>query len=134
MFNSEFEAFAKNKINLSPEKLQEKMKEVNSWVYPHINDGVYRCGFAKSQDAYNTAFENLFTHLDKMEAILAKQRSVPSTTPACAYEYGRELKKTSKKPRPFFVPSQNIGTFAATNWPFPISVLLQPLWDSMEFT
>lgn len=57
MMNSEFNAWATNsELNLSPEHLKEKMMEINSWVYPTINNGVYRCGFAKSQQAYEEAF------------------------------------------------------------------------------
>jgi len=75
MLNSEFNEFAKNaSLNLAPMHLLNSMQEVNSWVYPNINSGVYRCGFAKSQEAYDEAFENLFNHLDKMEHILSKQR------------------------------------------------------------
>lgn len=58
MMNSEFNSWATNSdLNLSPDHLKERIAEVNSWVYPTINNGVYRCGFAKSQQAYNEAFE-----------------------------------------------------------------------------
>ena len=51
-------------------------QQANAWVYPNINDGVYRCGFAKSQQAYDTAFENLFEALDKAEILLGTQRYI----------------------------------------------------------
>ena len=41
---------------VAPKDLMEEAKTVNDWVYPGINDGVYRCGFAQSQEAYDEAF------------------------------------------------------------------------------
>jgi len=54
--------------------LKSKIDELNEWIYPNINNGVYRCGFAKSQQAYDDAFDKLFEHLDKVEDILSKNR------------------------------------------------------------
>ena len=45
-----------------------------SIIYPNINNGVYRTGFATTQDAYEEAFNDLFKALDKVEGILSKQR------------------------------------------------------------
>lgn len=54
---SEFNNIAKNPdLDIYPEDLKSAIDEVNSWVYPTINNGVYRCGFATTQKAYNTAF------------------------------------------------------------------------------
>lgn len=73
--NSEFNEFAKNPdLNLAPEDLRAAMDEVNDLVYPNINDGVYRSGFAKTQEAYDDAVANLFDALDKVEVILSKSR------------------------------------------------------------
>nr|AZL94638.1 omega-class glutathione transferase [Nephromyces sp. MMRI] len=66
-------AMGKN-LNLFPEVLQEEILNVNKWIYENINNGVYRCGFAQSQEAYDFAAKNLFTHLDRVEEILSKQR------------------------------------------------------------
>eukprot|EP00958_Prasinococcus_capsulatus_P014801 scaffold1558_cov403-Prasinococcus_capsulatus_cf.AAC.32 len=77
MFNSAFNAFAKNPdLNLDPIGTQEAQEEVNSWIYPTINNGVYRCGFAKSQEAYDEAVSELDASLDKLEELLSKQRYV----------------------------------------------------------
>jgi putative glutathione S-transferase len=80
MLNSEFNEFAKNPdLDLYPEAdkdLQDKINSVNEWVYPNINNGVYRCGFAKTQSAYDQAIENLTDAFDRVESILGKQRYI----------------------------------------------------------
>ncbi|MDW2105151.1 glutathione S-transferase C-terminal domain-containing protein, partial [Vibrio sp. 1580] len=48
--------------------------EWNDYIYPNVNNGVYRCGFATSQEAYEEAFELLFSALDKIDAHLATHR------------------------------------------------------------
>lgn len=57
-----------------PETLRGEIDEVNDYIYKFINNGVYRCGFANSQAAYDEAFEQLFKALDKIEARLEHQR------------------------------------------------------------
>jgi len=75
MFNSEFNEFATNKeLDTYPVDLRSQIDEINEWIYLNINDGVYKCGFARTQTAYDTAVTNLFTHLDKVEEILKKNR------------------------------------------------------------
>jgi putative glutathione S-transferase len=76
MLNFEFQDFAKNKeLNLYPEELVDELKELNDAViYPKINNGVYRCGFAKSQEAYNEAVSELFDALDQIEERLGESR------------------------------------------------------------
>ena len=59
MFNSAFNDIAKHSDrDYYPDHLKEKIDEVNSWIYPKINNGVYRCGFAQSQEAYEIAFKS----------------------------------------------------------------------------
>ncbi|KAG7374417.1 glutathione S-transferase, C-terminal-like protein [Nitzschia inconspicua] len=77
MLNREFNAFAKNPdLELEPEDLRETMEEVDSWIYPNINNGVYRCGFAKSQEAYDKAIEDLTEAFDRLENILSERRYI----------------------------------------------------------
>jgi len=75
MLNTEFNAFATHpEVDLYPEDLRSKVDETNDFVYPNVNDGVYKCGFAKTQEAYEEAFNNLFKALDSLEATLSKSR------------------------------------------------------------
>jgi glutathionyl-hydroquinone reductase len=59
---------------LYPEPLRAEMDEVMNRVYTEVNNGVYRCGFAGSQEAYDEAYARLFTALDWLEERLAAQR------------------------------------------------------------
>ena len=75
MLNSEFNGFARHAdVDLYPESLRSRIDELNDRIYPALNNGVYRAGFAKSQEAYNAAYEDVFGMLDTLEAILSKQR------------------------------------------------------------
>ncbi len=60
--------------DLYPEALREEIDAVNEVVYRDVNNGVYRCGFAGTQDAYEEAFDALFARLDALEAHLARRR------------------------------------------------------------
>lgn len=77
MLNSEFNEFAKfPDLDLSPSDLQDKIDAVNEWVYPTINNGVYRCGFATSQEAYDKAIDELTAAFDRVDKILQTQRYI----------------------------------------------------------
>ncbi|WP_309071698.1 glutathione S-transferase C-terminal domain-containing protein [Arthrobacter sp.] len=60
--------------DLYPEDLREEIDTVNKRVFTEVNNGVYRCGFAGSQDAYNDAYDRLFAALDWLEERLTSQR------------------------------------------------------------
>ncbi|WP_070962971.1 glutathione S-transferase family protein [Vibrio sonorensis] len=74
MFNSEFNDLTGNRDDYYPHALQSRVDEWNEFIYPNINNGVYRCGFATTQEAYEQAYESLFSALDKIDAHLATSR------------------------------------------------------------
>ena len=74
MFNSAFDDITGNRDDFYPEPLRDTIDQVNDLVYQNINNGVYRCGFATRQPAYEKAYGQLFDALDKVESILAGQR------------------------------------------------------------
>jgi putative glutathione S-transferase len=74
MLNSAFDAFTSVHTDYYPQGLRAQIDKLNELVYPNINNGVYRAGFATSQAAYEDAFRNLFDALDEIEQILARQR------------------------------------------------------------
>lgn len=77
MFNAEFNDLvtpAAAAIDLYPEELCAEIDAVNEWVYNDINNGVYKCGFSSTQEAYDAAAAALFASLDRAEAILSEHR------------------------------------------------------------
>jgi len=73
MLNSAFNAITGNTLDFYPQDLREAIDVINRQVYQHINNGVYRCGFATTQSAYEDAFQLLFDQLDALEERLSKQ-------------------------------------------------------------
>ncbi|KAK1233768.1 S-glutathionyl-(chloro)hydroquinone reductase, partial [Marasmius sp. AFHP31] len=57
-------------IDIYPERLRKEIDELNEWVYPDINNGVYRAGFAITPEAYEAAVKQLFNSLDRLEKVL----------------------------------------------------------------
>lgn len=54
MFNSEFNDIAENAaLDLYPPDLRDQIDETNEWIYNNINNGVYKCGFARKQEPYD---------------------------------------------------------------------------------
>jgi len=74
MFNTAFNDLTGNTTDYYPKALHETIHSVNDRVYDTINNGVYRAGFATSQQAYETAFHSLFDSLDWVENLLGQQR------------------------------------------------------------
>jgi len=73
MLNSEFKGIA-NDVDFYPAPLRAEIDRINELVYTNVNNGVYRCGFARSQAAYDAAYDALFATLDELEARLGRQR------------------------------------------------------------
>lgn len=75
MFNDRFNAFAKHPtVDLAPMNLRDEIDVVNAENYESVCNGVYKCGFAQSQGAYDQAATALFARLDALDALLAQQR------------------------------------------------------------
>lgn|SRR5690625_300203 len=64
----------KSAPNLYPEHLREEIDELNATIYTDVNNGVYKCGFARSQAAYEKAYDALFARLEELEDRLSRQR------------------------------------------------------------
>jgi len=73
-FNSAFNDLTGSRADYYPLALRAAIDEINTYVYDNINNGVYRCGFATTQQAYEEAFDSLFSALDSVEARLASSR------------------------------------------------------------
>jgi putative glutathione S-transferase len=76
MFDVEFAALATQAIDLYPHHLKQIIDQTIDALYSPLNAGVYRCGFATSQAAYDEAVTQLFEHLDQWERTLSQQRYV----------------------------------------------------------
>ena len=80
MLNREFDPWGRADLDYYPEALRSEIDEINDTVYANVNNGVYRCGFAGSQAAYETAYDALFSTLDDLEARLGRQRYLVGDT------------------------------------------------------
>ncbi len=74
MLNGAFGRFTNVRTDYYPAPLRDEIDRINDLVYGNINNGVYRAGFAMSQEAYEEAFRGMFSALDEIEAKLARQR------------------------------------------------------------
>jgi putative glutathione S-transferase len=74
IFNSAFNDLTGNTDDYYPDELRKDIDDINDLVYHGINNGVYKSGFATTQEAYEEAVTALFNALDTVEARLAKQR------------------------------------------------------------
>jgi glutathionyl-hydroquinone reductase len=74
MLGSAFDGLTGNTTDYYPESLRSDIDAVNALVYPNINNGVYRAGFATAQSVYEEAFHDVFNALDQIEAKLGDYR------------------------------------------------------------
>jgi putative glutathione S-transferase len=75
ILNGAFNEFAEHPtVDLYPASLKPEIDQWNERIYHTVNNGVYRCGFAQTQTAYDQACEALFTTLDKIDQVLATRR------------------------------------------------------------
>ncbi|RXF04648.1 glutathione S-transferase family protein [Pseudoalteromonas sp. PS5] len=74
MFNNAFNHITGDSSDYYPHALRREIDEINDFVYHNINNGVYKAGFATTQDAYRIAVHDLFEALDKIETRLANTR------------------------------------------------------------
>ncbi len=84
MLNAAFHRFTESRFALYPESLRAEIDQLNAFIHENVNDGVYRAGFATSQNVYENAVRRLFDALDRLDRRLASQR----------YLFGRHLVET----------------------------------------
>jgi len=80
MMNSSFDEITGNNLDFYPEPLRDEIDAINKKVYRDVNNGVYRCGFATTQKAYERAIIPLFKTLDWLESILDSKRYLTGNT------------------------------------------------------
>ena len=74
MFNSAFDALTNERTDYYPADKRSEIDAVNRLVFENVNNGVYRSGFASTQEAYEEAFLDVFAALDSLEERLSRQR------------------------------------------------------------
>ncbi|KAJ2382146.1 S-glutathionyl-(chloro)hydroquinone reductase [Coemansia sp. RSA 2559] len=82
MLNTAFDEFVQpgyRGITFYPEDMRERIDEINEWIYDTVNNGVYKTGFASTQDAYEKHCVPLFQSLDRIERILAENEFLLGT-------------------------------------------------------
>jgi putative glutathione S-transferase len=80
MFNSAFDAFTNVRTDYYPEALRPQIDKFNDLIYPNINNGVYRAGFATSQAAYEQAFRSVFDTIEELEQFISQHRYLVGNT------------------------------------------------------
>ncbi len=73
MLNNGFGGLADGSVDLYPEPLRPEIDALNDQIYPALNNGVYKAGFASTQEAYDEAFSGVFAMLDDLESRLANK-------------------------------------------------------------
>ena len=81
MFNDEFRTLAPDTQDYCPAQLRAGIDEINAFIYDNVNNGVYRCGFAGTQSAYEAAAKRLFAALDSLDQRLSRSRYLLGNEP-----------------------------------------------------
>jgi putative glutathione S-transferase len=81
MLNSAFDEWGDASLDFYPKARRGEIDALNAFVYPAINNGVYRAGFATTQEAYEEAFDELFSALDSIEDKLSRHRYLTGERP-----------------------------------------------------
>src|SRR5262249_47300257 len=74
MFNDAFRVYADGSVNLFPAEIAQEQNQLSSFIYELVNNGVYKAGFATTQEAYERAVRSLFSALDQLEQRLVDSR------------------------------------------------------------
>ena len=80
MFNSAFDNIGATTGDYYPEALRSEIDQINERIYESVNNGVYKCGFATTQEAYNEAIVPLFDTLDWLDQRLSERRYLTGST------------------------------------------------------
>jgi len=117
MFNTAFDGIGATPGDYYPEELRPKIDEINELVYHDINNGVYRTGFATSEEAYLEGYNRLFGALDKLEEILSTQSFLVGED--ITWDYTRAL---------YQIPgvARTVDPFAIKQHYYASSKMLQP--------
>ncbi len=67
-------------VDLYPPELRAEIDQLNGWIYTDVNNGAYKAGFARSQEAYDKAYVRLFTAFERIDGILANRRFLTGST------------------------------------------------------
>jgi len=67
-------------VDLHPEELRKEIDEINEWVYEGNNNGIYKVGFAKTQEAYDESIGPLFDALNRVEKLRTEKKKALGTT------------------------------------------------------
>ena len=81
MLETEFDAYGEGSLDLYPPEHRAEIDELNDRIYDTINDGVYKAGFATSQEAYESAARRVFATLDELDERLATRRYLFGSRP-----------------------------------------------------
>jgi len=128
MLNSAFDGVeGVSQANYYPAQHAQTIDELNDVIYNDVNNGVYRCGFARSQEAYDKAFDRLFATLDMLDARLAAQRYLcGDVITECDWRLFSTLVRFDMAYHGQFRCNRNTLTDFAHLWPYTRDLYQQP--------